>query len=238
MRIDGDTTTMTHRTLIASVRVLVLALGAAGLAGAAQAQSANSIVLRGGVTRISPDVKSGDLSAPSLPGTTVDIKSSTRPTGGVTWFWTDNISLDVPLAFGFKHDIVGTGAIEGVGKIGEVKALPITLLAQYRFMGPDDMFRPYVGAGPTYAKFYDSKSTAALSALTGGTPSNPTTLSVESKLTVSFQVGVGVNIDKHWGIDLAVLKTPLKTRTTLSTGQTIDTTLDPWSYTAGVSYRF
>lgn len=229
---------MTHRALPASFRVLAVALCAAGLAGAAQAQSANSIVLRASVTRISPDVTSGDLSAPSVPGTTVDIKSSTRPTAGVTWYWTDNIALDVPLAFGFKHDIVGTGAIAGVGKIGDVKALPITLLAQYRFMGPDDMFRPYVGAGPTYAKFYGARSTGVLTAITGGSPADPTTLSVKSKLTVSFQAGVAVNFDKHWGLDAAVLKTPLKTTATLSTGQTIDTKLDPWTYTLGVSYRF
>lgn len=217
----------------ACASVLVLAA-----ASAAHAQSAGSITVRLGATQISPEVKSGDLSAPAFAGTKADIKSDTQPTAGLTWMWTDNVSLDLPLAAGFTHEIVGDGAIAGVGKIGEVKALPITLLLQYRFMAPNDTFRPYVGIGPTYAKFYKARSTAALTALTGGTPDNPTTLEVDSKFTVTAQVGLSFKINREVSIDAAVLKTPLKTRTTLSTGQTLDATLDPWSYHVGVAYTF
>lgn len=226
------------RRLRTSLRALALAATAAVAATAAHAQSANDIIVRISGTRISPDVTSGDLTAPSLPGTKADVRSSTRLTAGITWFWTDNVSFDLPLSAGFKHDLVGDGAIAGVGKIGEVKALPITFLAQYRFLGAKDMFRPYVGFGPTYAKFYDAKSTAVLTALTGGSPSDPTTLTIDSKLTVSFQLGLGVNVNDRVSLDLAVLKTPLKTRATLSTGQTLDTKLDPWAYTVGLGYRF
>jgi outer membrane protein len=212
--------------------VLVLA------ASAVHAQSAGTYTVRLSATQISPEVKSGDLSPPAFTGTQADIHSDTQPTAGITWMWTDNISLDLPLAAGFTHDIVGDGAIAGVGKIGEVKALPVTLLLQYRFMAPDATFRPYVGIGPTYARFYKARGTAALSGLTGGTPDNPTTLEVESKLTVTAQVGLSFKINREISIDASVLKTPLKTRTTLSTGQTLDATLDPWSYTVGVAYTF
>lgn len=207
-------------------------------AATAQAQSAGTLVGRIGLTQIKPDVRSGDLTAPSLFGTQADIEADTQPTAGLTWFWTDRISLDLPLAAGFKHDIVGDGAIAGVGKIGEVKALPITLLAQYRFGDAKSALRPYVGLGPTYAKFYKARSTAALTALTGGTPANPTTLSMESKLTVTAQVGLAWRLDGRWGIDASVTKTALKTRATLSTGQTLDAKVDPWSFSVGASYQF
>ena len=151
---------------------------------------------------------------------------------------TDQIAIDLPLAAGFKHDIVGAGAIEGVGKIGEVRALPITLLLQYRFFEANASLRPYIGAGPTYAKFYKARSTAALSGLTGGTQANPTTLSVESKWAPTVQAGATYMINSKWFVDGAVLKTLLKTRTTLSTGQTLDTKLDPWSFTLGIGYKF
>ena len=39
----------------------------------------------------------------------------------------------------------------GVGKLGTVKSLPMTLLAQYRFGDANSAFRPFVGAGPTCA---------------------------------------------------------------------------------------
>jgi len=221
-------------------KALLLALASVALCspGLAQAQSAGSIILRGGVTQIAPDVKSGDLTAPSFPGTKADIKSDTQPTGGITWMWSDNVAFDLPIALGFKHDIVGDGAIAGVGKIGEVRALPFTLFAQYRFFDADAPLRPYVGIGPTYAKFYKARGTAALTALTGGSPSNPTTLSVQSKWAVSAEAGLSWRSSSPWGIDLSVVKTSLKTRTTLSTGQTLDAKLDPWSYCLGVSYRF
>ncbi len=220
--------------------LLQAALCTAGLlaAAVASAQSAGTLVGRLGLTQIQPDVRSGDLTAPSLTGTKADIEANAQPTAGLTWFWTEQISLDLPLAAGFKHDIVGEGAIAGVGKIGEVKALPITLLAQYRFGAGTAALRPYVGLGPTYAKFYKARSTAALTALTGGTPANPTTLSMESKLALTAQVGLAWRWDRQWGVDASVTKTALKTRATLSTGQTLDAKVDPWSFSLGVSYQF
>lgn len=221
-------------------RVAMTALGLAGLAlaGSAQAQSAGPIVVRAGVTQIKPEVTSGDLTSPSFPGTKADIKANTQPTGGITYMLTDAVSLDLPLSLGFKHDIVGDGSIAGVGKIGEVKALPITLLAQYRFFGAKDAFRPYLGIGPTYAKFYKARSTAALTALTGGTPSNPTTISVDSKFGATLQVGATYTLAPGWSLDGTVLKTFLKTRTNLSTGQTLDAKLDPLTVSVGVGYKF
>lgn len=221
-----------NNTFKLSLAMLALA------AGAAHAQPAGSWLVRGGATQISPDVTSGNLTAPSLPGTQADIKSNTQLSGGVTYMLRDNWSIDVPVALPFKHDIVGMGAIAGVGKIGEVKALPVTVFAQYRFGAPTATFRPYLGAGPTYAKFFKEKSTATLSALTGGTPANPTTLSVESKLALSVQLGATFAINDRWFVDGSVVKTFLKTRTTLSTGQTLDAKLDPVSLSVGVGYRF
>ncbi len=225
-----------HRTQVA--RALAAAAALLAGTGAAWAQPAGSIVVRGGVTQIAPDVTSGDLTAPSVAGTRADIKSNTQPTGGITWMWTDQIALDLPLSAGFKHDLVGDGAIAGVGKIGEVRALPITVLAQYRFFGAQADLRPYVGAGPTYAKFYKAKSTAALTALTGGSPANPTTLSMESKWGLTVQAGLALRFAPQWTLDGFVAKTALKSRATLSSGQTLDAKIDPWSYSLGVGYRF
>lgn len=217
-----------------------IALCALGLlaAASASAQSAGSLVVRLGATQIRPDVKSGDLSAPSLPGTQADIKSDTELTGGLTYMVSDNVSIDLPLSAGFKHDLVGAGTIAGVGKIGDVKALPMTLLAQYRFLSASDPLRPYLGIGPTYARFYKARSTAVLSSLSGGTPGNPTTLSIQSKWGATLQAGFGYSFAPRWSFDLAVLKTFLKTRATLSTGQTLDAKLDPWVLTAGIGFRF
>ncbi|MBN8488895.1 MAG: outer membrane beta-barrel protein [Burkholderiales bacterium] len=217
-----------------------IALLAAALlsAGLAQAQSAGTLIGRIGATSIQPNTESGDLTAPSFPGTKADIGNSTQPTAGLTWMWTDHISLDLPLAAGFTHELTGDGAIAGVGKIGEVKALPITLLAQYRFLAPDARWRPYVGIGPTYARFYKARGTAALTGLTGGSPTQPTTLKMDSKFTFTAQLGLSVVLTDQLGLDVAVMTTPLKTRATLSTGQTLDAKVNPTSYSVGLTMRF
>ena len=206
--------------------------------GLAQAQSAGSWMVRAGATQISPQVRSGDLTAPSFTGTKVDVLSDTQLSGGITYMVTDHWAVDVPLALPFKHDTVGAGAIAGVGKIGQVKALPITVFAQYRFMEADAKVRPYVGLGLTYAKFFKERGTAALTGLTGGTPANPTLLSAESGFGLTPQIGVNIALNDRWFVDLAYYKTFVKTRNTLSTGQHIDVKLNPNTFTLGVGYRF
>lgn len=216
-------------------------LGAAAAllaAGSAFAQSAGSIVVYGGAVQINPQVESGDLSAPSLPGTKVDVKKASQFAGGITYYWTDNISIDLPISAPFKHDVVGDGAIAGVGKLGTVKSLPMTLLGQYRFGEANSTFRPFIGAGITYGKFFKPKATATLSGITGGTPSNPTLLSMKSKLGTTLELGGAYNITHDWSASLSVTKTFIKTTGSLSTGQTIETTLDPVSIKFGVGYRF
>jgi outer membrane protein len=150
----------------------------------------------------------------------------------------DNLAMDLPLALPFQHDLYGAGSITGVGKIGDTQVIPATLMLQYRFGAAGAVFRPYLGLGATYAKFDGEHSTALLSGLTGGTPGNPTRLSIQSKLAATLQVGASYKIDERWFIDGAITKTPLKTRNTLSTGQTLDITLNPIGISLGIGRLF
>ncbi|MCF8167445.1 MAG: outer membrane beta-barrel protein [Rhodoferax sp.] len=207
-------------------------------ASAAQAQTAGSWLVRAGATTITPNVTSGDLSPPSLPSTQASIGSSSRVSGGITYMLTNNVVLDLPLAVPFEHEISGASAINGAGKIGSVKALPATVFAQWRFMEANSAFRPYVGFGITYAAFFGARSTSTLTAISGGTPSNPTTISVESKWAASAQLGASVALNKNWFVDANYTYTPLSTRTTLSTNQTMDSKINPSSFSLAVGYKF
>lgn len=214
------------------------ALATLALAGAAQAQVAGTWSVRLGATHISPQVKSGDLSAPSFPGTKVDVGSANALTGGINYMVTDNWAVDVPLGLPFKHKFYGDGAIAGVGQVGETKVIPATVFAQYRFGEANAKFRPYLGLGVTYAKFFKERTTATLSALSGGTPANPTTASIEDRWGLTPQVGFVWNFNERWFVDAAYYKSFLKTKTTLSTGQTVDIRLNPNVFAVGIGYRF
>lgn len=225
--------------LLEKAAATLFAAGAAlALPATAQAQAAGSYSVRLGATRIQPDVHSGDLSAPSLSHSQADIKADTQVGGGVTYMLTDHWAVDAPLALPFKHDIVGAGSISGVGKIGEVRSLPVTVFGEYKFLEPASQFRPSLGAGITYARFYKARGTAALTALTGGTPGTPTTLSVGSKLALSLDAGISMALTPRWFLDATIVHTFLKTRTTLSTGQTLDTRVNPNAFSLAVGYQF
>jgi outer membrane protein len=207
------------------------------LAHAAYAQSAGNWMVRGGYSTISPQVSSGNLSAPSPTGTKGDVGSASQVGGGVTYMYTDNVSVDLPVFLPFEHNLYGAGAIAGVGKIGKVSALPATVFLQYRFFEAQSAFRPYVGIGPTYAYFFDETGSGALTAITnpGGTP---TKLKVDSQWTYTVQIGATYAFDKHWFGDIFYAQTPLKTTEKLSTGQSLNITLDPTTYGIAIGYKF
>ena len=156
---------------------------------AAHAQSAGTWMARVGAIGLYPQVSSGDLSPPAFPNTQTDVSSDWTLGGGITYMITDNWSVDIPLALPFTHTLTGAGAIAGVGTIGTTKALPITMWGQYRFGEAKSAFRPYLGAGLTYAYFYDENATNTLNALSGGTPSNPTTFSIHDWRAGGSQAG-------------------------------------------------
>ena len=215
-----------------------IAMAVAALAAhSAFAQSAGSWMVRAGATRIAPQVDSGNLSAPSLPNSKNDIGADTQLSGGLTYMVTDNVSIDLPVALPFKHKLYGAGALASAGQVGEVSALPVTIFVQYRFMEPNAKLRPYVGLGATYARFYNEQGSATLTALTNpGGP--PTQLSIQSKYALTPQIGATVAVDERWFVDVFYSKTYLRNKTTLSTGQSIDITLDPNSYGVSVGYKF
>lgn len=220
-----------------SVRIIAAA-AALVACGLASAQSAGSWLARVGVTHLAPDVNSGNLSAPSFPNTKVDAKSNTQLGGGITYMLTDNLAVDVPLATPFKHDLTGDGAIAGVGKLGSTKAIPATLMMQYRFNEANAAFRPYVGLGVTYAYFYGEKTTATLNGLTGGTLATPTTAKVDNKFGALAQLGFVYNFNERWFVDASYSKSFLKTKIHLSSGQSINVKLDPNVFALAVGYRF
>lgn len=216
----------------------LLALALIGAFSSAWAQSPGWLI-QGGITQISPSVSSGTLSAPSPSGTTVGIGSDTQATAQLTYVYNDHWSVAVPLGLGFKHKLYGTGAISNTGQIGTVTALPITVFGQYRLGEANAKFRPYGMLGLSYAYFHDAKGSAALNGLN---PINPvggsTGLKVDSKFAPSVGLGMFIRIDDRWFVDLSYAKTFLKTTTTLSTGQSIQTTLNPGITSLGVGMRF
>ncbi len=215
--------------------ILTMALGL-GLLNAANAEQ--GIMLRGGVSYISPNISSGNLSEPSFTNTKVDIKSAATPSGGITLILSEHCTLDFPIGIPSRHRIVGADGIAGVGDIGSATVAPLTLLGQYRFRSADAKVRPYVGIGGTYAIFSGERTTAALSGMTGGTTAKPTQLQIDDAFAATFQVGVSIKLQDNWSFDANYIKALLSTTAHLSTGQSIKADLDPDVVSVGFAYRY
>lgn len=220
---------------------IVKALGVAAamaLASNAAAQSAGQWTAKFGLNQLTPKVESGDIDAPALPGTKGDVGKDTQPVLIFAYGLTDNISVEAALGTPYKHKIYGAGAIQGVGEIGSVEALPAIALLQYRFFKPDSTFRPYVGIGPTYAFFMKERGSGKLTSITYPGRDIPTTFKIDHKWTYTGQLGVAMNLSEKWFADVTVLKTRLRTNVHFSTGQNQFMKLDPLSVIVAVGYKF
>jgi outer membrane protein len=116
----------------------LLAIGM--MAGAAQAAQGDWLA-RARVININPDASSSALNLDASTETTLELD--------FTYFVTRNLGLELILATK-KHGITAAGA-----NIGSVALLPPTLTLQYHFAPDSPSFRPYVGAGINYTRFYD-----------------------------------------------------------------------------------
>ncbi len=208
-----------------------------GMSNYACAQSAKQWAVSLGAKRISPVVDSGFLTSPTEPGVQTDAGPDTQPVVTITRMLTNHISVESYIAPPYKVKQSGAGTLEGTGVVGTVETLPATVLLQYRFLDPKAHFRPYLGAGISYAYFLKERGSAQLTALsnTGGPP---TTFKVENAWGTTFQVGFTLTLTEKWFADVSFTKSFVKNTTRFSTGQTIDVKLDPVSSSLAIGYRF
>ena len=224
-----------------TLRLIVQIMGVAvtlACASTASAQSAGQFTVKLGINQVTPKVESGDISAPALPGTKADVGRATQPVLSFTYGLTDKLSLETCIGTPYKHKIYGAGAIAGTGELGTVEVLPPTLFAQYRFLAPTALFRPFVGIGATYAYFMKEKGSARMTAITNPGRGVPTTFSIDNKFTYTAQAGVAMNIGERWFADVTVNKSRVRTDVHFSTGQKQHMKLDPVAVMLAVGYKF
>jgi outer membrane protein len=216
---------------------LLVAAGALVVAGSAAAQAKGHWAVSVGATQITPHVESGAITAPALPNSLAEVGKDTQPVIVVNYGFTDNITGEFTFATPYKHSLYGAGAIAGTGELGTVRALPPTAFVQYRFFEPNAAFRPYVGLGLTYAYFYKETGSFRMTVLTNpGGP--PTTFSIDSKWTMSGQIGAVWNFSEKWFLNAALVKTRLRTDVHFSTHQGQHMKLDPNSTVLTLGYKF
>jgi outer membrane protein len=217
------------RLVKAAVAGLALAGCAAGASVPAMAgDDHGDFMVRALVTGVLPDtdatVKAGGA---VIPGADADVSDEVIPATTLTYFFNDNISLELFCCFA-KHDIDAKGSIAGFGKIADTWIFPPALTAQYHFNSGGKL-QPYVGAGVQYIAFFDEKSYVPGS----------TGVNIDNAWGFTLQAGLDVSIGNGWSLNADVKKTWLDTDITWAgTGITASADLDPLIISAGFGYRF
>lgn len=218
--------------------IVLAAVIAAASGSAALAQSAGSWSLKAGGSQLTPQVDSGNMSAPALPGTRIGLQRDTQAIIAAGYMLSDNLSAEFQLNSPYKHAVEGDGAIRGAGRLGTVESLLPTLFLQWRFLEPKALLRPYIGLGLSYVRFQKESGSGALTALTNTGSAVATRFSLDSRFALAPQAGLTYAINDQWFADLAVSKTYLKTTAHFSTGQKIDVRPDPLAVSVALGYRF
>ena len=198
----------------------------------AHAEAGDVLVRLRGIM-VSPTEQSGSV-RPSFPTGSVAVDDAIVPELDFTYMLTDHVGAELILATS-PHDIVGRGALAGVGKLADTMALPPTLTLQYHF-APEAALRPYVGAGVNYTIFYDEDASSALETAIGATR-----VSADDSFGYALQAGFDVDLSERVFLNVDVKYIDIDTTATLRTGalvNRVDVSLDPVVVGVGLGMRF
>ncbi|MFC3532454.1 OmpW family protein [Vogesella facilis] len=176
------------------------------------------ILARFRITNVNPQTSVNDV----LETLKVDVNDDTIPELDFTYMFTNNIGAELILGTS-KHDISASGT-----NIGSVKVLPPTLTAQYHF-SPEGQFRPYVGAGINYTRFYGFKDDSGLG------------LSIKkNSFGPALQVGMDIPVSKNVFINFDVKKLWIKTKVSSSVagGEVGTLDINPLVTSVGIGTKF
>lgn len=206
------------------------ALALLGVATGAQAQDfeakhAGMWVVDARATGVIPDESGSILTAGGADtGLDVDIGDSYVPTLGITYFYTDNIAVDVTLGTS-QHQISAQGPGTDV-EVHKTWVIPPVITAQYHF-SPQERFSPYVGVGINAMIFY------------GGDDQNGFTVDLDDGIGAAVQVGADYALQGPWALNVDVKKVWFDTDAKINGGALrSDVSIDPWVVSLGVSRRF
>ena len=206
---------------------LAVILGAALCCGGALAQQAEgNWMMRVRAVNIEP-VKKSDAIAGLLPADAVYVSDRVIPEVDFSYFLSKNLAAELILTYPQKLEVQA----KGIGKVGDLNALPPTLTLQYHF-SPDTAFRPYVGAGINLT-FFSKVSLPVVNAATHANASLD-----NSSAGAALQLGFDYKIGQNSYINVDLKKTYINTDLKVNGTRVSTVTVDPLLVGIGYGFKF
>jgi outer membrane protein len=224
------------------------------LSTAAFANQAGDILVRGGVTMVSPSSNEAtvllDGSATPL---SVSVDDNTQFGLNLVYFFDSNWAIELLAATPFTHDVIlhdpkgATNDIYGIdlngATLAEVSHLPPTLSALYYF-DTGTAFKPYVGVGVNYTIFFDEDFTSTPQA------AGFSNLELDGSWGYSVQLGLDYELDKNWSVNVSARYIDINTKATFNIDNALgvdgglvgkgsaSVDVDPMVYSVMLGYTF
>lgn len=201
----------------------------------AQDDRAGDIQIKVLGTAVLPD---GEIDEVNLDNFGLPAGANTRatdefiPSFAIEYFLSNNFSIET-IAGMAKHDVDGTGALNGVELVDDLRLIPGTVTAKAHLdLGG---VKPYVGAGVAYFMFFGEDEGSDLVGL------GVTDADLSNEFGFALQAGFDIPIEEAgFGVSVDVKRYFIGTDATFSVNGTdiirTEHNLDPWTISAGVTF--
>jgi outer membrane protein len=211
------------------LRQLTLAALAASAALSAVPAHAQQSVISIGLARVDIHSKTTGLRGIGVPaGADIEVQDATTLFLSYEYRMTPHWGIELAAGIPPTHDTKATGSIAFLGKVSSVKQAAPTLFVNYRFGEDSATWRPFVGLGINYTRFYDAKSEYGQD------------IELSDSVGPAAQLGLSYALTPQVSL-CAVVATAKVKSDLVATGTTVQqTTIDfrPVVYTVGVNYKF
>lgn len=201
---------------------LALAAVAVASALASAPLAAQSFAVRAGVGNVDPKSDNG-----TIAGARSSIDSSTRVVVGASYFLDDQWELTFDAgATTFKHTV----NLAGLGDVASLKHHPISVGANWHFLGGDDRgFSPYVGLGYNWTSLSDVRG---INALAG------TAVDIDDSNGLTAALGADFLASDTWFFRGEARWIDFDSDVTLAGTDIGTANVDPWVWSLQAGYRF
>jgi outer membrane protein len=139
-----------------------------------------------------------------------------------------NVGIELAVGIPPKIKATATGSVAFLGEVLSARNVAPTLLVNYHFGQKGDTWRPYFGAGVNYTKFMDVTT--------------PYGWDVKLRDSVGMALHGGINLAmaRDWGFFASVARVDVKSKLVATGAVVLESKIDfrPWTYEAGLFYRF